>query len=43
MPRNKKKKDEDLLTRLVSTAEKDVLTGLILTLTGKNPEIRRNR
>jgi hypothetical protein len=42
MPKNKKKKDEDLLTRLVSTPEKDMLAGLILTLAGKDPEIRRN-
>jgi hypothetical protein len=41
MPRNKKKKDDDLLTRLVSAAEKDVLAGLILALAKHEPEVRR--
>jgi hypothetical protein len=41
MPRNRKKKDEDLLTRLVSAAEKDVLAGLVLAFAGEKPEVRR--
>jgi hypothetical protein len=41
MPKNKKKRAEDLLARLISTAEKDVLAGLVLALAGEEPEIRR--
>jgi hypothetical protein len=41
VPKNKKKKAEDLLARLVSTAEKDVLGGLILELSSGEPEVRR--
>ena len=42
MPRNTKKKNQDLLTRLVSATEKDVLAGLVLDLAGKEPEVRRS-
>jgi hypothetical protein len=38
MPKNTKKKADDLLARLVSTAEKDVLGGLISELAGVRPE-----
>ncbi len=41
MPKSKKKRAEDLLARLVSTAEKDVLGELILALAGEEPEVRR--
>jgi hypothetical protein len=42
MVTNRKKKSLDLLTRLVSTAEKDVLAGLVLALAGKDPVVRRS-
>jgi hypothetical protein len=41
MARNKKTKAGNLLARLVSTAEKDVLGGLILELSRGEPEVRR--
>jgi hypothetical protein len=41
MPKNKKKKAEDLLARLLSAAEKDVLGGLVLQLAREGAEVRR--
>jgi hypothetical protein len=42
MAQHTKKKAEDLLARLISTAEKDVLGGLILELaTDGEPKVRR--
>jgi hypothetical protein len=41
MPKNKKKRAEDLLAGLVSAAEKDALGGLILELTGGEADVRR--
>jgi hypothetical protein len=41
MRKNKKKRAEDLLVRLVSTAEKDVLGGLVLELASGEAEVRR--
>jgi hypothetical protein len=40
--KNKSKNADDLLTRLVSAAEKDVLAGLILALAQKDPQVRRS-
>jgi hypothetical protein len=41
MVRIRKKRSEDLLVRLVSAADKDVLAGLTLALAGEEPEARR--
>ena len=42
MVRNRKKKFEDPLVRLISAADSDVLGGLILELAGRAAEARRN-
>jgi hypothetical protein len=41
MVRKRMKRSEDLLVRLVSAAEKDVLAELVLALAGEEPEARR--
>jgi hypothetical protein len=41
MPKNKKKRAQDLLARLVSASEKDVLGGLVLQLASGGPDVRR--
>jgi hypothetical protein len=41
MVRRRENKVEDLLARLASKAEKDVLGGLILEIAGEGPDVRR--
>jgi hypothetical protein len=41
MPKNKKKRAEDLLARLLSAADRDVLGGLVLQLASEEAEVRR--